>query len=90
MDAPYLLLRLGRGYENEGWEEGWKRSAEALSLIRRHAASLGITCLLEYPQRSETDLVSNLCEMPHGERDGCQQLPSVPRYHRDGDRRRHR
>lgn len=61
--SPYLFLTPGRGYEDEPREEGWKRSAEALSLISRHAQALGVTCLFECLQRNESNLVTNLAQM---------------------------
>lgn len=63
LGAPYLFLTPGRGYEDEAPEEGWKRSASALSTIGEYAESLGVPCLFESLQRVETNVVKNLGDM---------------------------
>lgn len=63
LGSPYLFLTPGRGYEDEPVEEGWKRSAESLSIIGEYAASLGVPCLFESLQRFETNLVKSLEDM---------------------------
>lgn len=63
LGSPYLFLTPGRGYEDEPMEEGWKRSAEALSIIGEYAQGLGVPCLFESFQRFETNLVNSLATM---------------------------
>ncbi|WP_420963618.1 sugar phosphate isomerase/epimerase family protein [Brucella sp. IR073] len=59
LGADYLFLTPGRGFENEPAEEAWARSVEAVSQIANYAGSLGIRCLLEPLQRTESNIVTD-------------------------------
>lgn len=63
LGAPYVFLTSGRGYEDEPRADAWRRSAESLSTIAEHAASVGVRCLLEPLQRVESNLVLNAADM---------------------------
>lgn len=63
LDAPYLFLTSGRGYEDEPRADAWRRSAESLHAVAEHAAPLGVRCLLEPLQRVESNLVLNAADV---------------------------
>ncbi|UUZ81199.1 sugar phosphate isomerase/epimerase [Paenibacillus sp. P26] len=50
----------GWGYFDEPAEEAWKRSREALAIMARRAAELGITVTLEPLERRGTNLITDL------------------------------
>ncbi|MBB2972284.1 sugar phosphate isomerase/epimerase family protein [Mesorhizobium sp. RMAD-H1] len=60
LGADYLFLTPGRGFENEPMEDAWARSVEAISRIAEYAKSLGIRCLIEPLQRTESNIVTDV------------------------------
>lgn len=63
LDATYLFLTSGRGYETEAPETAWKRAVESLREIAAYAHHRGIRCLLEPLQRVETNILLNAHDM---------------------------
>ncbi|MEV4291021.1 TIM barrel protein [Nonomuraea bangladeshensis] len=59
LGAELLLLTPGRGFEDEPVADAWRRSADAIGEIAAHAATLGVTCVLEALQRVESNLVND-------------------------------
>ncbi|WGW12375.1 TIM barrel protein [Saxibacter everestensis] len=59
LEAPYLFLTPGRGFENERTDAAWQRSVDALSEIASRAQELGVGCILEPLQRVESNLVND-------------------------------
>ncbi len=59
LGADYLFLTPGRGFESEP-AAAWARSADAIAQIAGYAGSLGIRCLLEPLQRTESNIVTDL------------------------------
>ena len=59
LDARYLFLTPGRGFENEDPRAAWARSSEALAEIADHARQAGVRCLLEPLQRVESNIVTD-------------------------------
>ncbi|MER8632955.1 sugar phosphate isomerase/epimerase [Mesorhizobium opportunistum] len=59
LGARYLFLTPGRGYEDEAPNSAWDRSVKALGEIARHAAHIGVRCLLEPLQRFESNIVND-------------------------------
>ncbi|MEZ5737817.1 MAG: sugar phosphate isomerase/epimerase family protein [Novosphingobium sp.] len=57
LGAEYLFLTSGRGYESEPAAMAWDRSVEALGRIVDYAAGLGLRCLLEPLQRTESNVL---------------------------------
>lgn len=63
LDARYLFLTPGRGFENESRETARANSLESLNRIASHARSLGVACLLEPLQRVESNIVNTVGEL---------------------------
>jgi protein FrlC len=59
LEAKYLFLAPGRGFENEPKERAWDHAVESINRIDHHARSLGLRCLLEPLQRRESNIVNN-------------------------------
>ncbi|GAB1580792.1 sugar phosphate isomerase/epimerase family protein [Phyllobacterium phragmitis] len=60
LGADYLFLTPGRGFESEPVDQAWARSVEAVARIAAYAGSLGIRCLLEPLQRTESNIVTDV------------------------------
>jgi protein FrlC len=63
LQGKYLFLTPGRGFECESREHAWANSIESVSRIAAHAKRLGIACLLEPLQRTESNIVNNADEL---------------------------
>ncbi len=63
LDARYLFLTPGRGFENEDPRAAWARSSEALAEIADHARQAGVRCLLEPLQRVESNIVTDAASL---------------------------
>jgi len=63
LQGKYLFLTPGRGFECESREHAWANSIESVSKIAAHARRLGIACLLEPLQRTESNIVNNAYEL---------------------------
>ncbi|MDR6635707.1 protein FrlC [Phyllobacterium sp. 1468] len=63
LQARYLFLTPGRGFECESREDAWANSIESVRKIASHAKRLGIACLLEPLQRTESNIVNNADEL---------------------------
>lgn len=62
LGAGMLFLTSGRGGEHEPREAGWIRSVDALGEIAVRAAELGVDCVLEPLQRTESNLVTTAAD----------------------------
>lgn len=60
LEGTMLFLTPGRGFEDADPTEAWKRSIDATRQVVEYAASVGIRCVVECLQRSESNLVHNL------------------------------
>lgn len=63
LGASYLFLTPGRGFECESRERAWNHSLQSLERITTHAANLGLRCLLEPLQRTESNIVNNAADL---------------------------
>jgi protein FrlC len=63
LECPHLFLTSGAGYQDHQREPAWRRSAEALRGIADHAASLGVTGVLEALQPRESNLVLSVADL---------------------------
>ena len=63
LGAKYLFLTPGRGFECESRDTAFAHSVESINRIVAHAASLGVSCLLEPLQRVESNIVTNAGEL---------------------------
>ena len=63
LGASYLFLTPGHGFECESRETAWTHSLHSLERITAHAANLGLRCLLEPLQRTESDIVNNAADL---------------------------
>lgn len=63
LEADYLFLTPGRGFECESRETAWKHSVESINRIATHARAIGVSCLLEPLQRLESNIVTNATEL---------------------------
>ncbi len=63
LGAHYLFLTAGRGFECESPERAWSHSLESMESITAHAAKLGLRCLLEPLQRTESNIVNNVADL---------------------------
>ncbi|WP_414832681.1 sugar phosphate isomerase/epimerase family protein [Afifella sp. YEN Y35] len=63
LESPYLLVTPGWGYADQDAAEAWKRSADGLSLLCRHAERLGITLLLEPLTRAESNVINTSADL---------------------------
>ncbi|WP_461163970.1 TIM barrel protein [Arthrobacter sp. R1-13] len=63
LESPLLFLTSGRGYEDEDRMVAWGRSVESLQRITARASSLGVDCVLEPLQRTESNLVTTVAEL---------------------------
>lgn len=63
LGARYLFLTPGRGFECESRECAWSHSLQSLERITAHAAKLGLRCLLEPLQRTESNIVNNAADL---------------------------
>ena len=63
LGANYLFLTPGRGFECESRESAWNHSLQSLERITAHAANLGLRCLLEPLQRTESNIVNNAADL---------------------------
>ena len=60
LGAPKILMTSGWGYFDEGPEEAWKRSMDALSELTGEAEKAGVYIVLEPLRVEETNLVTTL------------------------------
>jgi protein FrlC len=60
LGGEVLFLTPGRGQEDEDTTEAWKRSVDGLQEVAEHASTLGVRCVVEALQRSESNLVHDL------------------------------
>lgn len=60
--TPLLFLTSGRGFESEPAVDAWTRSIDGLGTITDYAADIGIECVLEPLQRTESNLVTSTAE----------------------------
>ncbi|WP_164730573.1 sugar phosphate isomerase/epimerase family protein [Pelagibacterium montanilacus] len=58
LDAPYMFLTSGWGYEGEPREQAWERSVQSLKAITSYAAENGVTAVLEGLQPVESNIVN--------------------------------
>lgn len=65
LGGEVLFLTPGRGREDEDPDEAWKRSVDGLQQVADHAAGLGVRCVVESLQRSESNLVHDLGSLVH-------------------------
>ena len=63
LEAKYLFLTPGRGFECESRETAWAHSVESINRITAYARNLGVSCLLEPLQRVESNIVINADEL---------------------------
>lgn len=63
MESPYLLITPGWGYVNEDAGAAWRRSADSLGLIARHAEKLGIELLLEPLTPTESNVINTAAQL---------------------------
>lgn len=63
LEADYLFLTPGRGYENAPAKDAWSRSSDALARIAARASELGLRCLLEPLQRVESNVANSAAEL---------------------------
>ncbi|MGC0053846.1 sugar phosphate isomerase/epimerase family protein [Brucella pituitosa] len=63
LGASYLFLTPGRGFECESREIAWTHSLQSLERIAAHAANVGLRCLLEPLQRTESNIVNNVADL---------------------------
>ncbi|CAN7619688.1 sugar phosphate isomerase/epimerase [Brucella pseudogrignonensis] len=63
LGAKYLFLTPGRGYECESRECAWNHALQSLDKITAHAAKLGLRCLLEPLQRTESNIVNDVADL---------------------------
>ncbi|WP_336626316.1 MULTISPECIES: sugar phosphate isomerase/epimerase family protein [unclassified Microbacterium] len=69
LDGEVLFLTPGRGREDEEVAEAWKRSIDGLHEVADYAATLGVRCVVESLQRSESNLVYDLASLSALDRD---------------------
>ncbi|WP_233486794.1 sugar phosphate isomerase/epimerase family protein [Zhihengliuella sp. ISTPL4] len=69
LDGEVLFLTPGRGREDEDPAEPWKRSIDGLHQVVEYASTLGIRCVVESLQRSESNLVFDLESLVRLDRD---------------------
>ncbi|MBT2293653.1 TIM barrel protein [Paenibacillus albidus] len=63
LESPLLLVVPGSGFYNEPKEEGFKRSAESLSLLGEEAEKAGVCIVMETRSPMGTNLVNNLGDL---------------------------
>lgn len=60
LGGEVLFLTPGRGREDEDPAEAWRRSVDGIQQVAEHASTLGVRCVVEALQRSESNLVFDL------------------------------
>lgn len=63
LGGKYLFLTAGRGFESEAPEVAWSHAVESLDRIADHAAGLGLRCLLEPLQRTESNILHDAADL---------------------------
>ncbi|MCK8478316.1 sugar phosphate isomerase/epimerase family protein [Microbacterium aurugineum] len=60
LGGEVLFLTPGRGREDEDVADAWKRSVDGIQQVAEYASTLGVRCVVEALQRSESNLVFDL------------------------------
>jgi protein FrlC len=63
LEAPFVLLASGSGFEDEPREEAWKRSADSIAQIATAAEKAGITLTMEGLQPCESNVICTIEEI---------------------------
>ncbi|PVE20768.1 hypothetical protein DC522_30400 [Microvirga sp. KLBC 81] len=63
MESPYLLITPGWGYADEDAGPAWRRSADALGVVARHAEKLGVDLLLEPLTPTESNIINTSADL---------------------------
>lgn len=63
LGGKYLLMTSGRGFETAPAEEAWEHAAAGFSRVAAYARKMGVRCLMEPLQRSESNILHNAADL---------------------------
>lgn len=63
LESPLMLLTPGCGYYDELREDAWKRSADSIAQIVRHAETVGVTIALEHLSPASSNLINSAADL---------------------------
>lgn len=63
LGGKYLLMTPGRGFETVPAEEAWDHAVAGFSHVAAYARKMGVRCLMEPLQRSESNILHNIADL---------------------------